>query len=132
MGWFAKEHAKNIANLVKLPKPLLVAYIFCKVIFGIGFGFLLASYLQGLNWQLYGWLLIILSFIITILRRRKLLNPSLPGACILWRFLLWFCIGLGALLASYLWGINWQLFGWLLIVLSVIISIPSLRRILKR
>jgi hypothetical protein len=132
MGWFAKERAKNIDNLVKLPEPLLVVYIFCKVIFGIGFGFLLAGYLQGFNWQLYGWLLIILSFILTILRMRKLLSPSLPGVCILWRFLFWCCIGFGALLASYLRGINWQLYGWLLIVLSVIISIPSLRRILKR
>ena len=130
MGWFTRFRTKNIENLVKLPRPLLVTYIFCKVLFGIGFGFLLASYLQGLNWQLYGWLLIVLSVIITILR--KLLNPSLPGVCILWRFLLWFSIGLGTLLTSYLQGLNWQLYSWLLIVLSVIISIPSLRRILKR
>ncbi len=132
MSWFAKFHSKNIENFVKLSRPLLVTYIFCKVLFGIGFGFLLASYLQGFNWQLYGWLLILLSIIITILRMKKLLNPLLPRICILWRFLLLFCIGLGSLLASYLQGFNWQLYGWLLILLSAIISIPSLYRILKK
>lgn len=132
MGWFAKKRAKNIDNLVKLPKPLLGIYIFCKILFGMGLGFLLVSYLQGINWQLYGWLLILLSFIITVLRIKKLLSSSLPGVCILWRFLLWFCIGLGVLLASYLQSINWQLYGWWLIVLSIIISIPSLRRMFKR
>jgi len=58
MGWFARFRTKNIENLVKLPRPLLVTYIFSKVLFGIGFGFLLTRYLQGLNWHLYGWLLI--------------------------------------------------------------------------
>jgi hypothetical protein len=132
MTWFAEIHTKNIENLLRLPRSLLVTYVFCKLLFCIGFGFLLSSHLQSLNWELYGWLFILLSFIITTLRVIKLLNPLLPGVCILWRFLLWFGIGSGTLLASYLPGINWKFYGWLLVVLSVIISIPSLHRILKR
>ncbi|GEM_PF-2588722 len=132
MTRFAEIRTKNIQNLTKLPRSLLVTYIFCKLLFGIGFGFLLASYLQSLNWELYGWLLILLSFIITVLRVKKLLNPLLPGVCILWRFMLWFGIGSGALLVNYSPGIDWKFYGWLLVVSSVIISIPSLHRILKR
>ena len=132
MTWFIEMHTKNIENLLRLPRSLLVIYLLCKLLFGIGFGFLLVSYLHNLNWELYSWLFILLSFILTTLRVKKLLNPLLPGVCVLWRFLLWFGIGSGTLLAGYLPSINWKFFGWLLVVLSVIISIPSLHRILKR
>jgi len=42
-----------------------------------------------------------------------------------------FGVGVGVLLVFYLAKFNWRLFGWLLIVLSIIIAIPSVRMILK-
>ena len=130
----------------KLPKPLLIVHIFSKPIFGMGFGILLASYLPDFNWQLYGWLLVILSLIIATFRKvlRPLLFPTssdkslsqvflyLSNARVLCRFLLLSGAGFGALLASYSEGINWLLYGWLLILMSIIITIPSNYLILKK
>jgi len=43
-----------------------------------------------------------------------------------------FGVGLGVLLVFYLPKFNWQLLGWLLIALSIIIAIPIIRIILKK
>lgn len=43
-----------------------------------------------------------------------------------------FGIGFGALLAIYLPQLDWQLLGWILIAVSMIIAIPSLRIILSK
>jgi len=43
-----------------------------------------------------------------------------------------FGMGLGVLLVIYVPQLNRQLLGWLLIVLSIIIAIPSLRLILRK
>jgi len=142
MGWVAKKFEK----FDKLPRPLLVVHVFSKVVFGLGFGALLASYLPGLNWRLYGWLLILLSLIIAMLR--KLLKPSispesrnkpllqvffyLSNARILCRLLLLSGAGFGLLLASSSQDLNWRLYGWLLILLSVIITIPSNYVVLRK
>ena len=61
MGLFSERFEK----FKKLPRPLLTAHIFCKFLFGVGLGILLASYLEY-EWKLLGWLLIILSLIIAI------------------------------------------------------------------
>ena len=135
MGWAAEKFEK----FDRLPRPLLVVHIFSKLLFGMGLGILLASYFSGLNWHLYGWLLIILSLIIAMFR--KLIKPFIsPGsskkslfqvflylsdARILCRFLLLSGVGFGALLASYSKDVNLQLYGWILILVSIIITIPS-------
>ena len=135
MGWAAEK----FENFDRLPRSLLVVHIFSKLLFGMGLGILLASYFSGLNWHLYGWLLIILSLIIAMFR--KLIKPFIsPGsskkslfqvflylsdARILCRFLLLSGVGFGALLASYSKDVNLQLYGWILILVSIIITIPS-------
>ena len=43
-----------------------------------------------------------------------------------------FTLGLGALLAVYLKGANWQIIGWVLIIISLVLSIPSAYAILKK
>lgn len=142
MAWVAEKFEK----FDKLPKPLLVVHISSKLLFGMGFGILLASYLSSINWQLYGWLLIILSLIIAMFRKvlRPLLSRTssdksllqvflyLSDARILCRFLLLSGAGFGALLASHLQDLNWQLYGWLLILVSIIITIPSNYAILRK
>lgn len=40
-----------------------------------------------------------------------------------------FGVGLGLLLAEYLVGYNWTNIGWLLILISIIISIPALKAV---
>ena len=119
MGW-AKE---KIEKFDRLPKPLLIIHIFSKLVFGMGLGILLASYFSGLNWQLYGWLLIILSLIIAVFRKllKIFMSPVsskktllrvflyLSDARILCRLLLLSGVGFGALLASYSKNVNWQL-----------------------
>jgi len=138
--------AEKFEKFDKLPKPLLVIHIFSKLLFGMGFGALLASYLSSINWHLYGWLLIILA--LTIAMFRKLLKPFmspesskkslllvflyLSDARILCRFLLLSGAGLGAMLVSYSQDPNWQLYGWLLILVSIIITIPSNYAVLKK
>ena len=135
MGWAAEK----FENFDRLPRPLLVVHIFSKLLFGMGLGILLASYLSGLNWQLYGWLLIILSLIIAMFRKliKPIISPGsskkslfqvflyLSDARILCRFLLLSGVGFGALLAIYSKDVNLQLYGWILILGSIIITIPS-------
>lgn len=43
-----------------------------------------------------------------------------------------FALGLGALLAVSLKGANWQIIGWALIIISLVLSIPSSYAILKK
>jgi len=138
--------AQKFKNFENLPKPLLIIHISSKLTFGTGFGLLLASYFKIVNWQFYGWLLIILAFIIALLRRflrpelsngnhskpLSLIFLSLSFVRILCRFLLLFGIGLGTLLVSHLEHFNWKLYGWLLIILSIIATIPSNYRIMKK
>jgi SAM-dependent methyltransferase len=129
---FVNFRKKNIESLLLLSAPLLIAYVICKPLFGIGFGILLANYLSRYNLEILGWSLILFSFLITILRAKRLLNPSLPSICILWRFLLWYGIGVGILSVIYLPSAHWQLMGWLFVAASVLLSIPSLHRLLRR
>ena len=58
------------------------------------------------------------------------LPPHLMFTHVLSKFV--FGVGFGALLAFYLSWLDWQVLGWALVVLSIIIGIPSLRIILKR
>lgn len=37
-----------------------------------------------------------------------------------------FGVGLGALLANYFQGYNWGLYGWLLIIISLVLAIPAI------
>jgi hypothetical protein len=62
MSWFAEKFEK----FRKLPTRLLMLHVTSKFLFGVGLGALLASYLKGLDWQICGWSLIILSLIIAI------------------------------------------------------------------
>lgn len=62
MGWYAEK----LDKFWGLPKPLIYAHISAKIVFGIGLGILLATYFQGHDWLLYGWLLIVLSLIVAI------------------------------------------------------------------
>ncbi len=43
-----------------------------------------------------------------------------------------FGIGLGALLVIYIPQLDWRLLGWILIALSIIIAIPSAKKMLSR
>ncbi|NQS90719.1 hypothetical protein HQ584_13130 [Patescibacteria group bacterium] len=43
-----------------------------------------------------------------------------------------FGVGLGALLAIYLYRCNWQLWGWVIIVIAVLIQIPGAYKVLKK
>ena len=142
MGWAAEKFEK----FDRLPRPLLIVHIFSKLVFGLGLGILFATYLSDVNWQLYGWLLIILSLIIAMFR--KLIKPfKVPGsnkksllqvflylsdARILCRLLLLSGAGFGAILGSYSQNLNWQLYAWLLILISIIITIPSNYAVLKK
>lgn len=57
---------KLCKKFFRLPKPVIYVHIFAKFIFGIGLGALLATYYQGLDWQTWGWVLIILSIALAI------------------------------------------------------------------
>lgn len=41
-------------------------------------------------------------------------------------------VGLGALLASYLYRYDWQLWGWIIIVIAVLTQIPGAYKVLKK
>lgn len=67
MSWFTKKFEK----FRRLPLLLMFTHVLGKFVFGVGLGVLLAFYLPKFNWQLWGWLLIVLSIIIAV--------PSLIG-----------------------------------------------------
>ena len=62
MGWFNKCFEK----FKEQSKEVIIAIVFAKFLFGVGLGVLLVSYLQGCDWKLFGWLLIVISLIIHI------------------------------------------------------------------
>ena len=64
------------------------------------------------------------------IEKLKKLPKSLLVAHIASKFI--FGVGLGALLAGYLREYNWRLYGWLLIILSLIVAIPSTYSIFKK
>ena len=41
-------------------------------------------------------------------------------------------VGLGALLASHLYRYDWQLWGWIIIVIAVLTQIPGAYKVLKK
>jgi len=43
-----------------------------------------------------------------------------------------FGVGLGALLASYLYRYDWQLWGWIIIVSAVLTQMPGAYKVLKK
>lgn len=43
-----------------------------------------------------------------------------------------FAVGLGALLASYLYRYDWQLWGWIIIVIAVLTQMPGAYKVLKK
>lgn len=43
-----------------------------------------------------------------------------------------FGVGLGALLANYFQGYNWGLYGWLLIIISLGLAIPTIYTLYKK
>ena len=60
ISWFIEKYEK----FMKQSKAIVMTLIFAKFLFGVGLGVLLANYLRGYNWQLYGWLLIIVSLLL--------------------------------------------------------------------
>ena len=70
MGWFAEK----VEKFRQLPEHLMATHGLSKVIFGIGFGALLAIYLPRLDWQLLGWMIIVLSLIIAVPSTYRLLK----------------------------------------------------------
>lgn len=60
MGWFNKCFEKFKTQ----GKGVIIAIVFAKFLSGVGLGALLVSYLQGYDWKLFGWSLIIISLII--------------------------------------------------------------------
>ena len=52
----------------------MILHISGKFLFGVGLGLLLASYLQQYDWQLYGWIIIVIALI-----------TQIPGAYLLLR-----------------------------------------------
>ncbi len=62
MGWFANKFEK----FRKLPPRLMAMHVLSKFVFGVGLGILLVSFLPCCNWQLVGWLIIVISIIIAI------------------------------------------------------------------
>ena len=69
VGWLAR----NIDNMIKLPRPLLVAHVFTKFLLGVGFGALLAAYFQY-NWRLVGWVLVSMAVIMDIPSLHRILR----------------------------------------------------------
>ena len=70
MSWFTKKFEK----FRKLPPRPMFTHVLSKFVFGVGLGILLAFYLPKFNWQLLGWLLIVLSIIIAIPSLRIILK----------------------------------------------------------
>ncbi|KPJ62671.1 MAG: hypothetical protein AMS15_03210 [Planctomycetes bacterium DG_23] len=62
MSWYGRKFQR----FRELPMRLMILHITCKVIFAVGLGALLATYLKGANWQMIGWVLIIVSFVLGI------------------------------------------------------------------
>lgn len=57
MNWFNEMFEKFRRQSMQV----ISITIFAKFLFGVGLGVLLVNYFQGFNWELYGWLLIIIS-----------------------------------------------------------------------
>jgi hypothetical protein len=55
-----------IEKFKKLPTSIMVLHISGKFLFGVGFGALITSYLQQYNWELYGWIIIIIALLTQI------------------------------------------------------------------
>jgi len=49
-----------------LPISIMILHISGKFLFGVGLGTLLASYIQHANWQLIGWIIIIIALLTQI------------------------------------------------------------------
>jgi len=45
----------------KLPISIMILHISGKFLFGVCLGTLIASYLQRYDWQLYGWIIIVIA-----------------------------------------------------------------------
>ena len=45
----------------KLPISIMILHISGKFLSGVGLGTLIASYLQQYDWQLYGWIVIVIA-----------------------------------------------------------------------
>ncbi|OUJ18884.1 hypothetical protein AMET1_0535 [Methanonatronarchaeum thermophilum] len=63
MGLFLKELTEKFCEQ---SFPVVFVTIFAKFLFGVGLGALLASYFQALDWILWGWILIIVSLLLSI------------------------------------------------------------------
>jgi len=62
MSWYGRK----VQKFRELPTALMMLHISCKAIFTLGLGALLAVYLKGANWQIIGWVLIIISLVLSI------------------------------------------------------------------
>jgi Na+-driven multidrug efflux pump len=62
MSWYGRRFQR----FRELPMGLMILHITCKTIFTFGLGALLASYLKGANWQMIGWVLIVVSLVLAI------------------------------------------------------------------
>lgn len=69
MNWLTKKFEKFRG----LPPRLMFIYALSKFVFGVGLGVLLVFYLPRFNWQLLGWILIVLSIIIMAIPRSKII-----------------------------------------------------------
>ena len=49
-----------------LPISIMILHISGKSLFGIGMGILLASYIHYYNWQLIGWIIIVIALLTQI------------------------------------------------------------------
>lgn len=66
MSWLAERYAKKVEGFKKLPPRLMYTHVLGKFVFGVGLGALLTVWLSQFDWQLLGWVLIVLSIIIAI------------------------------------------------------------------
>ncbi len=62
MGWINKMFEKFKRQSISV----IFITVFAKFLFGVGLGTLSVNYLQGYNWELCGWVLIIISLILHI------------------------------------------------------------------
>jgi uncharacterized membrane protein AbrB (regulator of aidB expression) len=123
MKWFDKKYEK----FDRLPSRLKVIHLFFKLLYGVGLGALITVYLRIIDWQLIGWLLILLLALVTAIIIIKFKKPfgSTSVARMLVRAIIFFGVGLGLILPEYLQNLNWQLIGWVLIISSIAITIPK-------
>ncbi|WGI17758.1 hypothetical protein [Methanonatronarchaeum sp. AMET-Sl] len=62
MDWYLEK----FNEFKKQSNRILFITIFAKFLFGVGLGALLASYFQAHDWILWGWILIIVSLLLSI------------------------------------------------------------------